>query len=278
MSWVSMRHLERAEVCAAGRGVLVATAGNPWRPPWPGRWTGTMSTPPVAQPPAAAQVLIDFVPTKEFFVGIDSDGCAFDAMDIKHQECFTPTTIKRWHLQAASTLARETAIFVNLGSTTRGQNRWIALARVFQLLSQRPEVTARGVTLPSGEELRAFIASGYPLSDKGIEEYAAAHPGPEIERCIAWGKAVNAAIADMVHGCPPFPGVREAFEAMQPDIDCMTVSATPMEALEREWHEHGLAAFMKVIAGQEMGTKAMSVSVWATMDSSCASGISVVNI
>ncbi len=223
-----------------------------------------MSTPPAAQPtaarhPAAAQVLIDFVPTKAFFVGIDSDGCAFDAMDIKHQECFTPTTIKHWHLQAASTLARETAIFVNLGSTTRGQNRWIALARVFELLAQRPEVAARGVTVPAGDELNAFITSGYPLSDKGIEDYAAAHPGPEIERCIEWGKAVNAAIADMVHGCPPFPGVREAFEAMQAEVDCMTVSATPMEALEREWHEHGLAPYMKVIAGQEMGTKAQHI-------------------
>ena len=91
----------------------------------------------MSTPPAAAQVLIDFVPTTAFFVGIDSDGCAFDAMDIKHQECFTPTTIKHWNLQAASTLARETAIFVNLGSTTRGQNRWIALARVFELLAQR---------------------------------------------------------------------------------------------------------------------------------------------
>mgnify|MGYP003378302661 CR=1 FL=1 len=194
-----------------------------------------------------------------FFVGIDSDGCAFDAMDIKHQECFTPTTIKHWHLQAASTLARETAIFVNLGSTTRGQNRWIALARVFELLAQRPEVAARGVTVPTGDELNAFITSGYPLSDKGIEDYAAAHPGPEIERCIEWGKAVNAAIADMVHGCPPFPGVREAFEAMQAEVDCMTVSATPMEALVREWHEHGLAPYMKVIAGQEMGTKAQHI-------------------
>ena len=150
-----------------------------------------MSTPPAAQPtaarhPAAAQVLIDFVPTKAFFVGIYSDGCAFDAMDIKHQECFTPTTIKHWHLQAASTLARETAIFVNLGSTTRGQNRWIALARVFELLAQRPEVAARGVTVPAGDELNAFITSGYPLSDKGIEDYAAAHPGPEIERCLLY--------------------------------------------------------------------------------------------
>ena len=53
--------------------------------------------------PEAAQPLVDFVPTKKYFVGIDSDGCAMDAMDIKHQECFTPCYIKYWDLQPIST-------------------------------------------------------------------------------------------------------------------------------------------------------------------------------
>jgi len=35
----------------------------------------------------------------------------------------------------------------------------------------------------------------------------------------------------------------------------MVVSATPVEALEREWGEHGIAQYMTVVAGQEMGTK-----------------------
>ena len=80
--------------------------------------------------PEAAHVLIDFKPKQSFFVGIDSDGCAFDAMEIKHKECFTPSTIKVWGLQPVSKYARETAEFVNLYSTTRGLNRWIALVRI----------------------------------------------------------------------------------------------------------------------------------------------------
>lgn len=104
-----------------------------------------MSAPPTDAPfPPAAQVLVDFVPRKGFFVGIDSDGCAFDAMEIKHKECFIPNTIKHWNLQPVSSLARETAEFVNLYSTSRGLNRWIALVRVFDLLAQRQEVAARG--------------------------------------------------------------------------------------------------------------------------------------
>ena len=212
--------------------------------------------------PERAQILLDFQPTKAFFVGIDSDGCAMDAMDIKHQECFTPAYIKYFNLQAASTLVRETALFVNLHSTTRGQNRWVALARLFELLRQRPEVLERGAKVPEGVELQRFLDSGYPRSDRGIAEFAEAHPSAEIAQCIEWGKGVNELITWMVHGCAPFPGAREAIEAMQAVVDCMTVSATPMEALEREWHEHDLARYMKVVAGQEMGSKAQHVH-WA---------------
>lgn len=209
--------------------------------------------------PERAQILLDYQPQKEFFVGIDSDGCAMDAMNIKHYECFTPSYIQAFNLQAASMLVRETALFVNLYSTTRGQNRWVALARLFELLRERPEVASRGVKIPEGRDLQAFLDSGYPRSDKGIADYGVAHPSAEIDQCIAWGNNVNQRIADMVHGCAPFPGVEEAFQAMQDQVDCMTVSATPMEALDREWNEHGLTKYMRIVAGQEMGSKAQHV-------------------
>ena len=76
-----------------------------------------------------AQVLKDFKPTKEFFVGIDSDGCVFDSMEIKHKECFAPMFIKHFHLQAVSKYAREVWEFVNLYSKDRGANRFPALSR-----------------------------------------------------------------------------------------------------------------------------------------------------
>lgn len=97
-----------------------------------------------------AQPLIAHQPTKDFFVGIDSDGCAIDAMDIKHYECFTPCYIKYFDLQPISTLVRETAIYVNLLSTTRGMNRWVTLDLIFDRLKERPEVIERGVRLPEG--------------------------------------------------------------------------------------------------------------------------------
>jgi phosphoglycolate phosphatase-like HAD superfamily hydrolase len=206
--------------------------------------------------PQATKALVDFTPQNSFLVGIDSDGCAFDAMELKHKECFTPNTIRCWSLQPVSKYVREAADFVNLYSKWRGQNRWIALVKVFELVAQRPEVRARGVQVPEGRSLKAFIASGYPLSDAGLQAYVAAgHGDPELWTGLEWTAAVNASIAETVHGVPPFPGVRESLQKMQGKIDLVVVSATPVEALAREWGEHGIARYMSVIAGQEMGTK-----------------------
>lgn len=201
--------------------------------------------------------LAQFTPRHEFFVGIDSDGCAFDSMEIKHKECFIPNTVKHWGLQCISKYVREAAEFVNLYSHWRGTNRWPALVMVFDLLRERPEVQARGCPIPQAEGIRAFIKDGgYPLSHQGMMEYARQHPSTELETALAWSAGVDASIGDIVHGLMPFPYVRESLKALQEQADIAVVSATPMGALVREWQAAGIAAYAQVIAGQELGTKA----------------------
>src|SRR3954453_8940575 len=101
-----------------------------------------------------ADQLKSFTPKHRLFVGIDSDGCVFDTMQIKHKECFIPNTIKYWGLQSVSKYAREAAEFVNLYSKDRGINRWPALVKVFDLLRERPEVIARKADVPQAEPVR----------------------------------------------------------------------------------------------------------------------------
>jgi hypothetical protein len=48
-------------------------------------------------------------PKHDYLVGIDSDGCAFDTMELKHKECFIPNIINYFELQGVSKYARETA-------------------------------------------------------------------------------------------------------------------------------------------------------------------------
>jgi len=211
----------------------------------------------------AAQPLADLKPTSAFFVGIDSDGCAFDTMEVKHKECFIPNIIKYWDLQPVSKYAREAAEFVNLYSKWRGINRWPALMKVFDLLSERPEVLARQVKIPAALRVREFIASGKPLSDSGLKAYMNEHQDPELDQAWAWTRAVNETIADLVHGVPPFPFVRESLSKMAHKVDMVVVSATPTEALIREWQEHDIAKYARIIAGQELGTKEVHLSLAA---------------
>ena len=201
-----------------------------------------------------AQILRDFKPAKDCFVGIDSDGCIFDSMEIKHKECFTPMFIKHFHLQAVSKYARECWDFVNLYSKTRGANRFPALVRAVKLLGERPQVKARNVMMPDLKPLEEWIARETKLGNATLNaEVKNGNTG--LAQVKVWSDAVNAAVADIVHGVPPFPLVRESLQKLSAKADAMCISQTPAEALQREWAEHGIDQFVKVIAGQEMGTK-----------------------
>ncbi len=200
--------------------------------------------------------LTELTPEHEFFIGIDSDGCAFDTMELKHKECFAPNTIKHWNLQAVSKYAREAAEFVNLYSKWRGINRWLALMIVFDLLRERPEVIARGVEIPDPQRVREFMENeDYPNSNDGLKAYMQQFPHSGLEQAWTWTTAVNDAVADMVHGLKPFPYVADSLSLLADKADMIVVSATPVGALNTEWVGADIAKYVKLIAGQEMGKK-----------------------
>ena len=200
------------------------------------------------------QKLKDWKPTSDFFIGIDSDGCIFDSMEIKQKECFTPMFIKHFDLQAVSKYARETWEFVNLYSKTRGVNRYKAVVRTFNLLAARKEVQARNVTVSSPEPLEEWMTRETKLGNPALDAEVAGG-NEKLKQVQAWSNAVNEQIESIVYGVPPFPLVRECLEKMQSKCDPMVISQTPVDALEREWGEHDLVKFVKLIAGAEMGTK-----------------------
>ena len=89
--------------------------------------------------------MFTITPKHDFLVGIDSDGCVFDSMELKHKECFVPNFINHYGLQGVSKYAREAAEFVNLYSKSRGANRFPALIEQLNWLRERPEVKARNI-------------------------------------------------------------------------------------------------------------------------------------
>ncbi len=207
--------------------------------------------------------LREFQPRHEFFIGLDSDGCVFDSMEIKHKECFTPVFIRHWKLQAASKYARQAWEFVNLYSVWRGANRFPALVKVLELLQDWPEPMRRGLRIPDLQPLRDFIHSGLPQGNPSLEKMVHGTRDPVLELTLAWSKAVNQAIAELVEGVPPFPLVRECLDKLGPRADLAVISGTPGEALQREWVEHKIDPYAAIIAGQEMGTKKEHLQVLA---------------
>jgi phosphoglycolate phosphatase-like HAD superfamily hydrolase len=201
------------------------------------------------------QNLKDLKPAREFFIGIDSDGCVFDTMEIKQKECFCPQFINHFGLQAVSKYARETWEFVNLYSKDRGCNRFLAVVRALDLLGRRPEVRARGVQVPAMGSLGDWIKRETKLGNPALEAEVKRSGDAELQRVLAWSVDVNAAVKKIVRDVPPFPLVRESLEAMQGQADVIVVSQTPTEALEREWREHAIDGHVRIIAGQELGTK-----------------------
>ena len=200
--------------------------------------------------------LKNFLKEHDLLVGIDSDGCAFDTMEIKHKECFIPNIIKHWNLQAVSKYARAAGEFVNLYSKWRGVNRFPALLMVFDLLKDWPDAMRRNPRIPEAKSLREWAERESKLGNPALKAEVEKTGDPVLTQALEWSEAVNATVGDIVHGVPPFPYVRESLEKLSPRADVLVVSATPCEALEREWAEHDIAKYAGAIAGQEMGKKA----------------------
>jgi len=191
----------------------------------------------------------------KYFVGIDSDGCVFDSMEIKHKECFCPAYIKHFGLQSASKFARQVWEFVNLYSKTRGTNRFLALQRSIKLISQWQLFADRGITISSISELNNWIQEETKLGNPALIQKVETSQNKVLKDILAWSLEVNQRIQDMVYGLAPFPTVEKSLQKLTNKADKIVISQTPFEALDREWKEHNLDKYINYIAGQEAGTK-----------------------
>jgi hypothetical protein len=207
--------------------------------------------------------LINLHPEHEFFVGIDSDGCVFDSMEVKQKEFFIPNALKFFNLFPISKLLRETWEFVNLYSVHRGGNRFPALINTFDLLSRRKEVIASQCKLPDLKPLNEWISKETKLGNTTLRNYFEEKNDRSLEVVLRWSEAVNREISEWIHDMPPFHHATKAIEKIFSFADIIVVSQTPLEALEREWLENDLKKYARMIAGQEHGTKTEHIALAA---------------
>jgi phosphoglycolate phosphatase-like HAD superfamily hydrolase len=221
--------------------------------------TNTLPTSTEFASAAKMRPMFSITPQHDFLVGIDSDGCVFDSMEIKHKECFIPTFIRHYGLQGVSRFAREAAEFVNLYSKSRGINRFPALLEQLDWLARRAAVVGRGVNVPRPQGLIDWVARESKLGNPALEKAVTESGDEDLKKALAWSVAVNKAIADMVRDVPPFPYVRECLERFDARADMIVCSQTPCAALEAEWKEHDLAKYVVAICGQEVASKKESL-------------------
>ena len=197
---------------------------------------------------------MEFVKQKAFFVGIDSDGTAFDSMKIKHTFSFVPAAIEVFGLEACGEAFCEIEERINLYSLTRGINRFPGLLMTFE------ELIAAGYwaedQLTGLEDLKAYIESGYPLSNAGLKDWLAENPSAFGQKVLRWSELGDIYFEKLTKDIEPYDGVARAIEHMRSDADIMVVSAASSKGLEKDWGRAGLAGKVNFIAGQEFGKKA----------------------
>jgi HAD superfamily hydrolase (TIGR01549 family) len=209
------------------------------------------------------EILNNLTPDHDYFIGIDSDGCVFDSMEVKQKEFFIPGALKYFDLFAISKILRETWEFVNLYSIYRGGNRFTSIIKVFELLGERKEIKNWGHELPNLSSLEEWIKTETKLSSASLRKYFELNYNPDLEKVVRWSEAVNKEIGEWLHEIPPFPHAIEAIKDISSIADLIIVSQTPLEALDREWEELDLKKYVKAIAGQEHGTKTEHIALAA---------------
>jgi phosphoglycolate phosphatase-like HAD superfamily hydrolase len=198
--------------------------------------------------------LSNFLPKFSTFVGIDSDGCIFDTMEIKQKDFFHPAIIRQWKLEDIEPQVRAAAEFTYLYSTFRGLNRFLGLCKTFELLNDWTEASEHA-EIPDPVDLRRYCDSGLPLSNDTLKAEAERTGSQLLAEAYIWSMALNIDIDQKMPDPPPFPGTEEVLKRIALNSDAIVISQTQAGALLKDWYRDDLAKYVSVIAGPELGSK-----------------------
>ena len=188
-----------------------------------------------------------------FLIGVDSDGTAFDSMNIKHLDAFIPAALEIWPMREE--VARRFAEIektVNLFSSLRGINRFPGLLEVFERL-EKEYPHERG--LPELPDLRAYIAGESRFSSATLKNWTEGHPSRELDRVLSWSDRADVLFARACEGLQPYPGVKEALTEANALASVAVVSAAAKAGLEKDWKAAGLTPTVDFFMSQEDGGK-----------------------
>ncbi|MBO5766011.1 MAG: HAD family hydrolase, partial [Lentisphaeria bacterium] len=186
---------------------------------------------------------------KRYFIGIDSDGTAFDSMTIKHRKAFIPAMIRVWKLEEYSEKVSEICEYINLYSPTRGIDRFSGLKVTFDSFK------AAGIPVPDYSGIDGFLKDAGKLSNATLTEYLKTHEDAFLKDVLVWSAEADAVFQKEVETLMPFPMVKKCLEKACPHADIAVISSASMQSLESDWKKDGLLDCVSKVYGQEFGNK-----------------------
>ena len=218
----------------------------------------------------AEQQLRKFKRTEDFLIAIDTDGCVTDNMSGKQMLIFHPQFMEFYQLWGIESYFREVAEYYNLFSVDRGCNRFIAIQLTLTALQSRKDVQQvlqeRHIKLPDIKSLNEYIAytreNKLGLGNPSLEEFLNQNPlDLTLYKILGWSEAVNRTFPHVSAKIPPFDKVKECLKLMSQHADILIVSKTPFADLANYWEAQGIAQYVQIIAGQEMGSKGHHIEI-----------------
>jgi len=210
-----------------------------------------------------------FKPANEFFIGIDSDGAAFDTMNIKHLKSFVPAALEIWDFGSFRSDVPDIWAMLALYSTNRGINRFISLANMFAEIRER--ATDNGIInskildsiAPDPSPLKDFISQSYALSTAALERWIQDHPAPMFDDVLRWNTRSDELYEKLTKGLLPYSNVESTLKIMRQKADIMVVSSAPAKNLDKDWAFSGLDNYIDLLASQEIGDKKYQLKIAA---------------
>jgi len=194
--------------------------------------------------------LKEFCKNRDFLVCVDSDGCAMDTMNIKHKTCFGPCMVEEWGLTEWRNDILKRWDEINLYTSTRGINRFKALAMILE------EISGKYTAVDGVKEFSEWAENAPELSNAAVRQKALESGKTVFQKALRWSTAVNEKINGLSsEDKKAFPGVREALAYAHEAADLAIVSSANPDAVQKEWEENGLLSFADVVCAQDSGSK-----------------------
>ena len=186
---------------------------------------------------------------KRYFIGVDSDGTAFNSMVLKHRNAFIPATIKVWNLQQYKDTVFEIGEHINLYSQSRGINRFPGQLMLFE------ELQKRGIDVGDYSGFEKYVETSSNFSNAGLMDYMNEHPDIFLDEVYEWSTLGDKLFFEAANGMPPFKWVKESLSKAYELADITVVSSASAKGLSEDWTAGGIAEYTYEIMGQENGTK-----------------------